>query len=148
MLSILIPTYNFDCSVFVQALSNQAEALHVPYEIIVCDDGSTDETSKIGNRTINACPNCRFIELPENRGLAHNRNYLASQALYEYFLFLDSDLMPCDSHFIERYINAAQPHSVIGGTIKFRVPGKTGAEEKANLRYVYALAREEHSASA
>ena len=64
MLSILIPTYNFDCSVFVQALSNQAEALHVPYEIIVCDDGSTDETSKIGNRTINACPNCRFIELP------------------------------------------------------------------------------------
>ena len=42
MLSILIPTYNFDCSVFVQALSNQAEALHVPYEIIVCDDGSTD----------------------------------------------------------------------------------------------------------
>ena len=147
MLSILIPTYNFDCSVFVQALSNQAEALHVPYEIIVCDDGSTDETSKIGNRTVNACPNCRFIELPENRGLAHNRNYLASQALYEYFLFLDSDLMPCDSHFIERYINAAQPHSVIGGTIKFRVPGKTGAEEKANLRYVYALAREEHSAA-
>ena len=34
MLSILIPTYNFDCSVFVQALSNQAEALHVPYDTV------------------------------------------------------------------------------------------------------------------
>lgn len=65
MLSILIPTYNFDCSAFVQVLSDQAEALHIPYEIIVCDDGSTDETSKIGNRTINAAPTAALSNFPK-----------------------------------------------------------------------------------
>ena len=96
MISILIPTYNFDCSAFVHELATQADALGVAYEIIVCDDGSPDEKSKVGNRVINNWPHCRFVELARNGGLARNRNHLGTLARYDYLLFLDSDLMPCD----------------------------------------------------
>ncbi len=147
MLSILIPTYRFDCSPLVRELSRQAEALRIPYEILVCDDGSPDNEEKEGNRRINDLPHCRFIELPENRGAAHNRNFLAAQAQYDYFLFLDSDLMPCDGCFVKRYVQAAVPDTVIGGTIRFRVPDLSEQAAKANLRYVYALAREERPLS-
>lgn len=146
MLSILIPTYNFDCSAFVQVLATQAESLHIPYEIIVCDDGSPQEESKARNRVINGWPHCRFVELARNGGLARNRNHLVSLAQYDYFLFLDSDLMPCDDRFVARYVQEARPDTVLGGTIRFRVPGCSEAEAGSNLRYVYARAREERTA--
>lgn len=146
MLSILIPTYNFDCSAFVHELATQADALGVAYEIIVCDDGSPDEKSKVGNRVINNWPHCRFVELARNGGLARNRNHLGTLARYDYLLFLDSDLMPCDDRFVARYVQAARPDTVIGGTIKFRVPGCSEADAMSNLRYVYARAREERTA--
>lgn len=146
MLSILIPTYRLDCSAFVRELATQADALGIDYEIIVSDDGSPDEESKAGNRIINSWPHCRFVELDRNGGRAHNCNHLASLAQHDYLLFLDSDLMPCDDRFVARYVQAARPDTVIGGTIRFRVPGCSESEAMSNLRYVYARVREERPA--
>ena len=52
-ISILIPTYNGICLTLVQALHQQAEALPISYEIIVADDGSTQQSTILANRTIN-----------------------------------------------------------------------------------------------
>ena len=38
MLSILIPTYNYDCTQLVADLQQQAEQIGINYEIIVADD--------------------------------------------------------------------------------------------------------------
>ena len=145
MLSILIPAYNCDCSAFVRALAAQADALGVPYEIIVVDDASTDRTALAANRTINELPHARLVELPQNGGLARARNFLASQAKYDNLLLLDSDLMPCDDRFVARYAEAADGTSVVCGTIRFRLPAS--GNPRANLRYVYACAREERTAA-
>ena len=40
MLSILIPTYNYDCSRLIRDLQAQAEQAGIDYEIIVADDAS------------------------------------------------------------------------------------------------------------
>ena len=40
MLSILIPTYNYDCSRLVSDLQRQAERMGIGYEVIVADDAS------------------------------------------------------------------------------------------------------------
>ena len=143
MLSILIPVHNCDCTAFVAALSAQADALSAPCEIIVADDASDDAAARAANRAINRLPHARLIELPENRGQAYVRNFLAEQARYDHLLWLDSDLMPADDRFLARYIEAADGRSVVCGTQKFRLPA--GIDPRASLRYIYARAREERT---
>jgi glycosyltransferase involved in cell wall biosynthesis len=63
MLSILIPTYNYDCTHLVSDLHQQADLLGIDYEIIVADDASPISLYKEKNREINALPHCRLIEL-------------------------------------------------------------------------------------
>ncbi|MDQ7068096.1 MAG: glycosyltransferase family A protein [Sulfurimonas sp.] len=55
-------------------------------EIIVIDDGSTDDTSKI----IQKFPNIKYI-YQENRGVSSARNLGITNASYEWVAFLDSD---------------------------------------------------------
>lgn len=144
MLSILIPVHNCRCTDFVAALSAQADALSVPCEIIVGDDASDDAAARAANRAINRLPHARLIERSENRGRAYMRNFLAEQARYDHLLWLDSDLMPADDRFLARYVEAADGRSVVCGTIVFRPPA--GIDPRSSLRYVYARAREEHTA--
>jgi glycosyltransferase involved in cell wall biosynthesis len=86
-------------------LQSQAAALGIDYEIIVADDGSTDEAVLHQNRTINALPYCRLLERGTNCGRAVIRNVLASEARYPWLLFIDSDMTVCRTDFIERYIS-------------------------------------------
>jgi glycosyltransferase involved in cell wall biosynthesis len=104
-LSILIPTYNDVCCQLVNDLQSQAAALGIDYEIIVADDGSTDEAVLRQNRTINALPCCRLLERGMNSGRAVIRNVLANEARYPWLLFIDSDMTVCRTDFIERYIS-------------------------------------------
>ncbi len=53
MLSILIPTYNYNTFSLVEELTNQAIATGISFEIIVLDDGSTDQISLKENSKIN-----------------------------------------------------------------------------------------------
>ena len=91
MLSILIPTYNYDCRRLVSDLYQQAEQAGIEYEIIVADDASPTYIYKEKNREINHLPNCRLIELQENVGRSRIRNRLADEALHEWILFMDCD---------------------------------------------------------
>ena len=141
-LSILIPTYNGICTKLVSDLQVQAEKLHFAYEIIVADDGSTDSACVEANRAINALPHCRYVEQPENVGRAAIRNFLASQAVHPWLLFIDSDMTVCREDYLLRYadtINSQADSILYGGvTIGPLIPG--------NLRSMYEKAVEhEHT---
>jgi GT2 family glycosyltransferase len=58
------------------------------YEIILVDDGSTDNTREIASRF----PNVRYF-YQTNHGLSHARNFGASVAQGEIFAYTDSDCM-------------------------------------------------------
>lgn len=141
MLSILIPTYNYDCLELVEELHAQAQSLSYPVEILVADDASAEE-NKRSNRKINRLLNCKFIELKENVGIARIRNLLAKQAKFEFLLFLDADVIPCNQSFITEYIKQAQKNRVICGGLRFerRIP-----EANQTLRYIYGTSVEEKS---
>lgn len=89
--SILVPAYNAGrflkdnlYSVLNQTYSN--------WELIVVDDGSTDNTLGIIQETIARNPdaNIRYISIP-NGGLANARNKAMSLATGDYFCNLDAD---------------------------------------------------------
>ena len=135
MISILIPTYKQECYPLVEELHRQATALDVIFEILVADDASP-EPHRIANRQINSLDHCRFIELKENLGSSRIRNYLGREAQYPLLVFLDADTIPCDSSFLQRYLNGSMSDTVVCGGLRYRV--EMPAPDHT-LRYKYGI---------
>lgn len=142
MLSILIPTYNYDCLELVEELHAQAQSLSYPVEILVADDASAEE-NKRSNRKINRLLNCKFIELKENVGRAKIRNFLASKAKYELLLFIDSDASIINEGFLNDYVTALNENEVVCGGLLYERPL---LRSECSLRYYYGISAEERSA--
>jgi glycosyltransferase involved in cell wall biosynthesis len=83
--SIVIPSYNHG-QYIAEAIRSALDQDFASFEVIVVDDGSTDETSAIVARF----PEVRYLA-QENRGLAAARNAGLSQCRGEFVVFLDAD---------------------------------------------------------
>lgn len=85
--SIIIPTYNRENSV-IRALESILAQTYQDFEVLVVDDGSTDQTEQ----AIKAIQDSRIhFFRTENFGVAHARNIGISNAKGTYVAFLDSD---------------------------------------------------------
>ena len=113
MLSILIPTYNFDCSKLVEELNNQCTKANITFEIVVGNDGSTSNLDKLRSLQ-NSLENFRLLDFKENRGRSAIRNILINESKYDRLLFIDSDMLICKDDFIEAYLKEDAP-MVSGG---------------------------------
>ena len=83
--SVVIPTYN--AAEFIQeAITTALEQSHAPKEIIVVDDGSTDNTKEI----LSDVNEIHFVR-QNNKGPASARNHGASLATGQWIAFLDAD---------------------------------------------------------
>lgn len=132
-LSILIPTYNQDCTQLVHDLLEQ---LPQDAEIIVADDGSTAATIREQNATIAQLPQCRYFQAKMNLGRAKIRNLLAEMALGEWILFIDSDAQVRSKDYIASYLKETDGRQVIcGGTGNYET---CPSADKA-LRYKYEV---------
>lgn len=121
MLSILIPTYNYDAYPLISEIQKQAKETGIDFEIIIIDDAS--ELYKLENNRIKLFENCVYEELPQNSGRSKIRNLLASKAAYDWLLFMDCDTFPCNPDFISNYINQifTTTKSVFFGGIKYKL---------------------------
>ncbi|AIG30611.1 glycosyltransferase [Flavobacterium psychrophilum] len=143
MLSILIPTYNYNAFSLVEELNNQALATGIKYEIIVLDDGSNYFLKE--NQKINELDNCSLNELSQNIGYSKIRNVLAKKAKYDWLLFLDSDTFPRSSSYISNYIKLITKNKkVVFGGIEYP---KNKPENDKLLRWKYGKKREVSSLS-
>lgn len=143
MLSVLIPTYNYNVYPLVTELKRQADALEIAYEILVQDDGSSLYLEE--NRKINDLVNCNFLENKENLGRSKVRNLLSTQSKFNWLLFLDSDTFPKNSDFIQKYIqNISSKTGIIYGGIEYQ---NEKPEKNRILRWVYGKEREALSVS-
>jgi glycosyltransferase involved in cell wall biosynthesis len=86
MYSVIIPSFN-RCQVLTQALDSVLRQAVADLEIIVVDDGSTDDTAAMLARCY---PQVRYVYQP-NRGPAAARNTGIALASGEFIAFLDSD---------------------------------------------------------
>jgi len=86
-ISVIIPTYNHG-SVVGEAIQSVLEQTLSDYEIIVVDDGSTDNTREVVRSFSDK--RIRYV-YQENRGRSSARNHAISLAQGKYVAFLDSD---------------------------------------------------------
>lgn len=84
--SVIIPTYNCQ-NYIVQAIESVLIQTNCNFEVIVIDDGSTDETRSILTPYQNQI---RYIYQP-NQGVAAARNHGIEQAQGDFIAFLDAD---------------------------------------------------------
>lgn len=142
MLSILIPTYNYNVYNLVLELHRQCLKSEIIFEIIVIDDGSNSDTNEINNQ-INLLDNSTFISLNKNIGLSSNRNLLASNAQYNNLLFIDGDAIIIKTNYIKSYIETLQDIDVIYGG---RVHPETVLSSRQKLRWKYGRNVEDKTA--
>ena len=84
--SVIIPTYNRGTwlSETVESVLTQSFA---DFELLVIDDGSTDDTASVMERFLSV----RYFRGNENLGVSHARNEGLRHAVGRYICFLDSD---------------------------------------------------------
>jgi len=141
MLSILIPTYNYNITSLVADLHQQAVDTYVDFEIIVMEDGSALHVEE--NTAVTNLKFCRHIALKENIGRSAVRNKLADLALYDHLLFMDCDAEVCSPHFVEKYVAFCKEVCVvIGGTAY----DENENDPRYSLRLAYGRLREARSA--
>jgi hypothetical protein len=138
MLSILIPTYNYNAFPLVLELHQQCVDSKLIFEILCFDDSST--TVKPENHQINSLDNCRYEFLDNNIGRSAIRNLLAKKAKFDNLLFLDSDTIPVHSNFISNYIfQINKGEKIVYGGIRYQ---KEKPDNTQLLRWVYGTSRE------
>ena len=105
-LSVVIPTYNRAGTLesTLDVILAQA-AMRKDIEVIVIDDGSTDDTPNILERKRRQWPMLRTQSIP-NGGAGPARNIGASMAEGDLLLFLGDDTVPCSRDFFAAHIDA------------------------------------------
>jgi len=141
MLSVLIPTYNYNAFFLVQEIHQQLILENIEFEIICLDDASKSSLN-VKNKEINKLSFASFKSLEHNIGRSAIRNLLAKKAIYKWLLFLDADVIPVRSNFIKKYINfSAKDKTVFCGGLLY----EDITENFELLRYKYGKKHEEIS---
>ncbi|NUO08048.1 MAG: glycosyltransferase [Candidatus Brocadia sp.] len=87
LVSVVLPTYN--CANFLpESIGSILLQTYHSYEIIVIDDGSTDNTNEVLNPFMQRI---KYIKLEQNKGLPIARNTGIRSAQGKYIAFIDAD---------------------------------------------------------
>jgi glycosyltransferase involved in cell wall biosynthesis len=141
VISLLIPTYNYNVYPLVLELHEQCEKCGINFEIIVLDDCSNIHFPE--HNQINDFAKSRYLVNNKNLGRSSTINKLAALSKFDYMLILEADAFLSQKNYIQLYLNSMQqkPQAVFGGVNYAEVkPAKT-----AMLRWIYGKARESKS---
>lgn len=142
MISILIPSYNYNTLPLVEELNQQIIRETIEFEIIVADDASPiNEITEI-NSKINQIPNCSFERNETNIGRGQNRNALIRKAKYDWVLLMDCDTFPKEKTFMKTYLESLKTRNekaLFGGIAYYNEKPK----DDEMLRWIFGKSREE-----
>jgi len=108
VLSSIVPAYNEEQlpGQTLESIHGAARAIGEPYEVIVVDDGSTDQTSLVAQRH-----GARVVAV-EHRKISATRNSGAEVATGDFFFFVDTDTV-ADKQVLQAAIDVTRPISVL-----------------------------------
>lgn len=86
--SVIIPTFN-RAHILARAIASVLEQTDANLELIVVDDGSSDDTAALIKTFVD--PRLRYVQQPRNLGVSAARNRGIAEARGEWLAFLDSD---------------------------------------------------------
>lgn len=127
LVSICIPTYNGD-KYLRQCLDSCLEQNFKDYEIIICDDGSGDETVAILESYAKRHSLIRFYKNEKNLGLVENWNKCVREARGQWIKFVFQDDY-ISSNCLSTFVNAIEETSTFMVCARnFVLPKNSGQE--------------------
>lgn len=138
--SVIIPYYNRKEKIF-RALGSVINQTYTDFEIILINDGSTDNGDKLVDDFIEKNKEIRIIHLHQKNGgpsKARNRGIIASQG--EYIAFLDSD-DSWERNKLENQINFMEKNKdimITGTNYKIKTDSKIITKYNSTEKYVRA----------
>ena len=136
-ISIVIPCYNsskriVDC---IKAVRASLDSLinKIKSEIIVVDDGSTDDTASI----ISKEKGITIITHSKNKGLASARNSGVEASNSDYIVFIDSDII-IEKEWLQKTLDLLMSDSSIVGVIGHLAPPITKKDRGLLDRYLFS----------
>lgn len=100
--SFVVPIYNVELYLR-ECIDSILKQTYQEIEIILVDDGSTDNSSKICDEYLSIDDRITVIHKP-NSGLSDARNLGVNTAKGDYIMFVDSDDFLADESVVERLI--------------------------------------------
>ena len=115
-ISVLIGIYNC-ASTLEKAVSCIQAQSYTDWELIMCDDGSSDNTLEIANQLVAQDKRIKVICNDHNMGLAATLNHCLSVASGEYVARMDGDdVCPCDRFQLElSFLQRHPEYALISG---------------------------------
>jgi glycosyltransferase involved in cell wall biosynthesis len=113
LVSVIIPAYNQSDYLGI-AIQSVLDQTYQDIEILVIDDGSTDDTRKVANRFSD--PRIKYI-YQANKGLSGARNTGIRNSAGEYLTFLDSDdlFLPEKINLLASFLNSQTEIGFVAG---------------------------------
>lgn len=90
-LSIVIAAFNAAATIGDQLSAIERQDVPFAFEVLVCDNGSTDATSETASRWVGRIPGMRLIDASARRGPGAARNIGVAQARGKLIAFCDAD---------------------------------------------------------
>lgn len=109
LISVVVPAYNCENTI-ERCLKSVLNQTYRSLQVIVVNDGSTDNTESVVKRIQNEDSRVKMVSTP-NCGVSHARNIGIETAEGEYIAFLDADDF-IDSTMYESLVSLIQKHQV------------------------------------
>jgi GT2 family glycosyltransferase len=117
--SVVMPAFNAGRTIDAQLEALCAQQVPGTLEVIVADNGSTDDTSTRVRNWMERVPSIRFVDASERRGAAHARNRGFAVATSAFVLGCDADDV-VDGAWAARLLEGlADADLVAGGTVSW-----------------------------
>lgn len=89
LISVIVPAYNY-AAFLAEAVNSALRQSHRNIEVVIIDDGSTDNTAEIAQGLMQQDARVRYVH-QVNQGLSAARNTGIKNAKGEFLVFLDAD---------------------------------------------------------
>lgn len=113
-ISVVIPSYNAELTLGDQLDALARQQVPFAFEVLVCDNGSTDGTAELVQRWRARLPLLTHVDASGRRGASHARNVGAQHAHAALLAFCDADDVVSDSWLLELR-NALQQARFVAG---------------------------------
>ena len=97
-ITVLVGIYNC-ASTLGEALDSLIEQTYKDFKVVLCDDGSTDDTLEVANKYAQLYDNIKVIRNTKNMGLNYTLNQCLKYADTEYVARMDGDDISLPSRF-------------------------------------------------
>lgn len=142
-LSVFFPVYNEEANleILVEQARRIIPSLAKKYELLIINDGSVDDSSKIAHKLANKYEQVRVINHDTNQGYGEVLKTGIKNSQYEWIFWTDSDLQ-FDLSELANFVQEAEKSKVILGYRKKRAEGfKRNLNTKLFRAYINLLFR-------